>query len=50
MAKERGTKKVREAAGKLPPLKGGRFLPTRRKDTTPAAPVKGASTSRLKPV
>jgi len=35
---ERGTRRVREAAGKLPPLKGGRFLPSRRKGyRTPAA-------------
>jgi hypothetical protein len=37
MTIERGTKRVREAAGKLPPLKGGRFLPKRRR-AKPSAP------------
>jgi len=51
MSIERGTKRVREAAIKLPPLKGDRFLPSRRKDAAAAAKPKPPtpSTSAPKP-
>jgi hypothetical protein len=48
MTRERATRRVREAADKLPPLKGGRFLPGRRKAAT-ATPTVAEKLARHRP-